>query len=192
MRTIISQAPAAYPVTLTQAKLHLRLAVDAAEAIAYDMEDELINGIIAASTGYAESFLRRAIITTTFITYLDRWQDSVTLPFPPLQSIEAVTYTDADGNQEAFTDYTLDTPGNRVVIDERPNVTLADVNPIAITYKAGYGADGTNVPAGIKHAILLMIGHYYQNREAVAVGVSVADMPMAVDALLWPYRDLRY
>lgn len=192
MKTIISTPPAAYPVTLTQAKLHLRLAVDAAGAVAYTAEDDLLNGIIAAATGYAESFLRRALITTEFTSYLDGWTREVVLPFPPLQSIEDFTYADKDGIEEDFTGYTVDIPGNRVVIDERPSVMLRDVNPIAITYEAGYGDAGADVPGPIKQAILLLIGHYYQNREASVIGVSVATLPQAVDALLWPYRDLRF
>lgn len=37
-------------------------------------------------------------------------------------------------------------------------------------------------------AMLLLIGHWYANRESVAVGVSTAEMPMAVDSLIEPYR----
>jgi uncharacterized phiE125 gp8 family phage protein len=192
MKTIISVAPTAYPISLTEAKLHCRLVADAAGAVAYTTEDDLLTGIIAAATGYAESVTRRALITTTFITYLDAWPADVHLPYPPLQSIVAFAYVDEDGTSTAFTDYTLDVPGNRVVIDEKPTATLRKTNPIAITYKAGYGDTGASVPGPIKQAILLLIGHYYQNREASVIGVSVDTLPQAVDALLWPYRELRW
>ena len=192
MKTIISTPPAAYPVTLVQAKIHLRMVADAVDALAYSAEDDLLSGIIAAATGYAESFVRRALITTTFISYLDSWTDEVLLPFPPLQSITAFAYVDEAGVLTAFTDYTLDVPGNRVVIDETPAATLREVNPIAITYKAGYGAAGTSVPWEIKQAILLLVGHYYNNRESTVIGVSVTTLPQAVDSLLWPYRELRW
>lgn len=192
MKTIISTPPAAYPVSLTEAKLHCRLAVDAAGAVAYTAEDDLLTGIIAAATGYAESFTRRALITTTFISYLDSWPAEVLLPFPPLKSIEAFAYVDKDGTSTAFTDYTLDLPGNRVVIDETPTATLRKTNPIAITYKAGYGNAGSDVPGPIKQAILLLIGHYYNTREAVIIGTISSTTPLAVDSLLWPYRELRW
>ncbi|RUR34481.1 head-tail connector protein [Vreelandella nanhaiensis] len=42
----------------------------------------------------------------------------------------------------------------------------------------------------ITTAMLLMIGHWYVNREAVLVGVSTATLPLAVEAILWPYRRL--
>lgn len=40
----------------------------------------------------------------------------------------------------------------------------------------------------IRAAMLLLIGHWYSNREAVGVGVSVTEVPFAVEALLQPYR----
>ncbi|MFI0472245.1 head-tail connector protein [Halomonas sp. HMF6819] len=37
-------------------------------------------------------------------------------------------------------------------------------------------------------AILLLIGHWYANRESVVVGVNASALPMAVSALIDPYR----
>ncbi len=36
--------------------------------------------------------------------------------------------------------------------------------------------------------MLLLIGHFYENREIIITGASVAEVPYAVDALLNPYR----
>lgn len=58
---------------------------------------------------------------------------------------------------------------------------------VSVTYVAGYG-NADAVPAPIKAAILLIVGHLYENREASTVGVSAELLPMAVDALLAPYR----
>lgn len=40
----------------------------------------------------------------------------------------------------------------------------------------------------VRSAMLLMIGHWYVNREAVVIGSIPAEVPMAVTALLQPYR----
>ncbi|HFS7074846.1 TPA: head-tail connector protein, partial [Enterobacter hormaechei] len=40
----------------------------------------------------------------------------------------------------------------------------------------------------VKAAMLLLIGHWYANRESVAIGQTVAEVPLAVEALLQPYR----
>lgn len=44
-------------------------------------------------------------------------------------------------------------------------------------------------PASFRAALLLLIGHSYANREAVVVGTSGAELPMAVESLLWSSRD---
>ena len=65
--------------------------------------------------------------------------------------------------------------------------TYAREDALRVTMVCGYGA-ASAVPQAIKQAALLMIGHWYANRETVAIGVSVAELPMAVHALLSPYR----
>ncbi len=40
----------------------------------------------------------------------------------------------------------------------------------------------------VTQALLLLIGHWYENRAAVVVGQSVAAVPFAVKALLQPYK----
>ncbi|MGP9696219.1 head-tail connector protein [Halomonas sp. AOP27-A1-34] len=42
----------------------------------------------------------------------------------------------------------------------------------------------------ITTAMLLLINHWYANREAVIVGSITAPLPMAVESLLWPSRRL--
>ncbi|WP_278400449.1 head-tail connector protein [Stutzerimonas kunmingensis] len=44
------------------------------------------------------------------------------------------------------------------------------------------------ITAAIQQGALLLIGHWYANRESVAVGVSVAEMPMATKSLWLPHR----
>lgn len=40
----------------------------------------------------------------------------------------------------------------------------------------------------VKAAMLLLIGHWYENRESVAIGDTAVAIPFAVEALLQPYR----
>jgi uncharacterized phage protein (predicted DNA packaging) len=39
----------------------------------------------------------------------------------------------------------------------------------------------------VQQAVLLLVGHWYANREAVVIGTITAEVPLAVDRLLW-YR----
>lgn len=60
------------------------------------------------------------------------------------------------------------------------------------TSEQGYADDPTALLLDdeIIVAMLLLIGHWYENREAVTVGVSTTETPMAVPMLLWPHRRL--
>lgn len=37
----------------------------------------------------------------------------------------------------------------------------------------------------VKHAILLLVGHWYSNRESVVVGVASSQVQLGVERLLW-------
>lgn len=39
----------------------------------------------------------------------------------------------------------------------------------------------------VKQAVLMLVAHWYANREAVAAGISVAEVPLGFERLLW-YR----
>ncbi|MFZ5762838.1 MAG: head-tail connector protein [Thermodesulfobacteriota bacterium] len=179
-------APAAEPVSLAEAKLHLR--------VEHAADDALITALIQAARERAEAITRRALISQTWEVYLDEWPSEgfIRLPMPPLQSVASVKYTDTDGVEHTFSDWAADVaslPG-RVVLNHGaawPSVTLRPVNPIAVRFVAGYG-DAAAVPASIKAAMLLMIGHLYENREESVAGVSIAALPMGAEALLAPFR----
>lgn len=49
-------------------------------------------------------------------------------------------------------------------------------------------SDGTTFPKTLKHAMLILIGHFYQHREPIMVGVSVAKIPYSFKYLLTPYK----
>lgn len=60
-------------------------------------------------------------------------------------------------------------------------------------YTTTTGIQATNTsgafPLRLKQAMLLMIGHFYSNRESVIIGVSSAKIPMGFDWLLNPYKN---
>lgn len=62
----------------------------------------------------------------------------------------------------------------------------------ATTSETGYADDpgALLLDDDITVAMLLLISHWYENREAVTTGTIVAQTPLAVESLLWPYRRL--
>ena len=183
-------APATEPVTSTEAKSHLRVDTTA--------DDTLIGTLITAARQHVEAHLRRALITQTWELVTDAFPvgDVLRLPLPPLVSVTSIKYTDEDGAESTLSSglYVVDTDSTkgRVVLkngETWPSVTLAAANGVRVRYVAGYG-EASAVPRPIRQAILLLIGTMYENRESVLVaqGVTVAQLPFGVDALLMPYR----
>ncbi len=183
----IYTAPAAEPVTLTEVKLHLR--------VDHPNEDTPIGGWIATAREKVEMDTRRALITQTWDMTLDEWpkEDYIEVPLPPLASVTSITYIDKDGVSATFasSSYVVDTqnsPG-RIVLAvgySWPSVTLRAANGITVRYVCGYGATGSSVPASLRSAMLLLIGHYYENREATSQ--NVYQLPLGYEALITPYR----
>ncbi len=180
----ITVQPAEEPVSLAEAKLHLR--------IDHNDEDTQIASLITAARIHCEDIARRAFVTRTYRADLWRWHDLIALPYPPLASVESIVYIDQAGQQHTLDSsvYGVDThaePGRIYLAQNQvwPATVLRDYAPIQITYTAGYG-DAEDVPETYKAAIKLYLAHLYENREAVVVaqGVSMTRLHDALDALL--------
>ena len=197
--------PAAEPVTLAEARAHLR--IDGTG------DDALIAALIAAAREAVESHTRRALMAQSWRLTLDRfpgaplpWWDGVRqgadlpssagaieLPRPPLQSVASVTvFDDADAPAVVpAADYFVDTarePGRIVLRSAKswPVVRRAAAG-VEIDFTAGYGA-ATDVPQAIRQGILLLAGYWFENREAVSPDGPAAEIPLGV-AMLWrPWR----
>jgi len=179
--------PAEEPVTLEEAKIHLR--VDATD------EDALISSLIVSAREHVEGFQGRSLVTQTWRLSLDRFPRGrvIRLPRPPLQSVTSITYIDPDGNQQMLAPgaYDVDAdsePGRVVLKDSAGWPDTADMpSAVLITYEAGYGS-ARAVPQAVKQAMLLLIGHWHANRETAVVGSTTHELSFAVKALLWPDR----
>lgn len=190
--------PAVEPITLAQAKTHLRVDDTA--------EDDLISALISASRTYCEKHTGRAFITQTWELVIDQFPalplTGIAVPMPPLQSVTSVKYDDTGGVETTLgtIEYEVDTasePGWVVPVTTGWPTSIFDgINAVRIRFVAGY-APGTdspidlaaNVPASLKAAMLLHIGQLYENREDVIVGTTITRMPTGgVMDLLHQYR----
>jgi uncharacterized phiE125 gp8 family phage protein len=163
----------------------------------YTPSDEAyLETLIEMASDYTELYLMRSLITQTWEIWLDEWpEDPYEVRYPPLISVTSIKYYDTDNTEYTMdaADYYVDTtsePG-RIGLAYGctwPSETLRPINGIKITISAGYGAAATDVPQAIRHAILLLIGHMYENREMVmATGAIPKEIPMSYKALLAPY-----
>lgn len=175
--------PTEEPVSLDEAKLHLR--VDGTE------EDDYIAGLIKAARESCELEARRAFVTRTLDLSIPCWPDYVLgLPLPPLVSVTSISYTDADGNVSTVSTstYAVNTNVEPGLLIRKPSASWPSVNlmpgpSIVVRYVAGFGT-AADVPAVYKQAMLMTIGHMYENRESVIVGTIATKLPDAVSKLL--------
>lgn len=187
-RPTLVTPPAERPVSVEEARLHLR--VDSGE------EDMLIQGLIDAAVSHLDGYsgiLGRCLVTQTWELLADRW-DAFRLPFPNVQSV-AISYLDASGGTVVVptSDYRIVARHAALNVSfgsawSAPSLYVNGHPAITLTITAGYG-DATDVPQAIKQAILLLVGHWYARREAV--GDLLHEMPMSASALLAPFRVAR-
>ena len=189
MALVLTAAPAAEPISLAEAKAHLR--------IDGDDEDALLASLIAAARIFIERTLGVALITQGWSYFLDLWPRSicVTLPIAPVQAVGAVTLHDADGGAtvvdvESYAVDALSSPARLVLKGGPPPVVSRELNAFEIAFTAGYG-DAADVPAPIRQALTLLVAHWFERREPVVLGVGAQDVPMTVAGLLLPYRRVR-
>lgn len=172
--------PATEPVTLTEAKLHCR--------IDHPDEDSLITGLIIAARQWLELATRRSFITQTLKLSLSGWPQIIQLPHPLLQSISNVAYTNSSGETVMVepTTYIVVSacqPGEILPSQSWPSTSLAPGLPVQIEYVAGYGDTADAVPQLYRQAILLMVAHWYENREAT-LPMNLRTVPFAVKSII--------
>lgn len=181
MLTVIT-APAAEPVTLAEAKAHLRIENDVV------IEDGLIQLLIQAAREQAEHETGRALITQD-LQIVEAAKCRIPLRKPPFQEITSVVAIDDEGTETAIAeaDYRID--ATRLVPDLVIETMPSGARDVRVQFSAGYGDTGAEVPAAIRRWMLLHVSTHYEHRESVVVGSSVASMPTPfIDGLLDPFR----
>lgn len=191
MKYIVVAESTTEPVSLEEVKLFLRLLPDDTS------EDNFISGLITASREYCENFTARALATQTIMLYLDSIPSEVEVPMPPLQSVDKIEVIDADKAAHELivdTDYMIDSGEISSIIftanAQEVAAHLYPINPVQITCTVGYDAD---IPVSIKQAMLLLVAHWYENREAVATNGEVGErIALGVRSLCLQYKVARW
>jgi hypothetical protein len=208
-------SPPFYPVTLEEAKLHLRVDDDG--------EDTAILASIIAATEYVENATGRQLITASYdltagaigspgtsSNYL-YWAGRfwpvgfslgitgacngarINLPKAPLQSVTSIQYYDGNNDLQ-----TLSTSRYRVHANTTPAyVVITDIpamyerdDALTIRFVAGHG-NQEDVPETLKVAMKMLIGEFYRQREASVSGI-IAELPIGVERLIGQLRVTEY
>lgn len=180
-----STAPATEPITLIEAKKQVEVAIGDTRHDAHLMR------LVSAARRRFEERTGRQLVTATWDLYMDRFpasDDAILLPKPPLQSVTSIVYTDTSGTSQtwASSNYVVSAsrePGCvRLAYGATYPAAREQPDAVRVRYVAGYGAI-TAIPEDAKAAMLLLVGHWFQNRTDVVVGTITAALPQAFEAL---------
>lgn len=164
----VTSAPASEPLTLTEAKSHLRV------ESGVTADDTYITGLITSVRQEVETYCNRALITQTVQEIYDTFPASsdthLRLTLNPVQSVSSITYETASGTQTwDSANYSIDTISEPAriypVYGQNWPTALDQPGSVKVTYVAGYGDDAADVPEVIKDAMKLILGDLYEHRE---------------------------
>lgn len=186
MPSILTAPPAVEPVSLAEAKAHLR--------IAHTDEDDLIGKLIVAARRHLELETGLVFVTQGWSCFRDAWPpgSAVPLPLAPVQAVGDVKVYGED-DVASIVDpahYFLDN------VSRPPRLILRGQrlwpipgrfgNGIEIEVTAGFGNAASDVPQPLREAMLLLVAHWYGHR-----GDAEARLPLGLDALIDQFREKR-
>jgi uncharacterized phiE125 gp8 family phage protein len=177
--------PAAEPVTLAEAKAHLRLGGSS--------EDDLLAGLIRAAREDVERSTGLALIDQHWRLALDCLASSGTalLLRHPVREITAVTAFGSEGEATLVSadDYLadLDSRPARLHFLRRPAYGRA-MNGLEIDFRAGFGEAGTDVPDLLRRAILLLVAHWYEFRAGYRPDEQPVSYPPGYERMISGHR----
>lgn len=167
-----TSGPSSEPITLSEAKKQLEISESD------DAHDEQLRTAIQEAREQWEADTDSITCYQTLRIKTEACIDMLVLPKKPIVSITSIKYYDTTNTQQTLSTsiYSLDTAKAQI------RLKYLQVLPSAldrwdaweIIYQSGYSQDGTLVPAIAKRAMLLLVGHYFENRDMIGSGM--ADM----------------
>ncbi len=179
--------PSVPPVTLDMAKAYLK--VDETD------EDVLIEALIAAATSRIEFECDLALITQQWSLYRDRWPGCgiLEIPLHPVQAVEEIRILTPEGlitvDPALYETDLSGRPARVLALPDFPEETDG-LNVVEVRIRAGFGDAPEDVPADLRQAVLLVVAHWFENREG-ADGRGGAGLPAGARRLMASWRRVR-
>jgi uncharacterized phiE125 gp8 family phage protein len=187
MTSYLLAGPAGEPVSLAEAKAFLKVDGGA--------EDALIATLIGAARLHVEGITGTALLAQSWRVVLDDWPANgvVRLPVGPLLSVTAITATDDNGAGHDIGLAQFGSELDRLIV---PRVVvgmpaLQERGGIEIDYVAGFGSEAEDVPADLRQALLGLVAHWFEHRDAVLIAGSGAVVPTGFDRMVSRHKRVR-
>ena len=157
-------------------------------------DDTLIDNLIKAATQSCQIYTNQYFLNTVVEQYSDKWTEVYTLYKSPVSTITHIKYYDTNNVEQTYNpdNYILDDVSKPARIGLAVDATLPDladrINAVHVKYTVGYGTASSDVPDGIKQAVLLTLGNWYENRQSVITGRTATELPLSSQYLLDQYK----
>ncbi len=171
-----------------------------------DLQTSLVDDYIAAASEYIRERTGHVCKPVQYMYALDRWpyirgagwfgpsNCEVVLPRNPVISVDSVRYADTNGDMQTLapSEYQTDllTRPARIVPKRFgfwPTLDVVTPNAVQVTFTAGY-ADDDLIPMRYRHAMRLLVAHWYTNRVPFGDGINsastTADIPNGITSLM--------
>ena len=149
-------------------------------------EDALIGVMIKAAARRIENYIGIPIVARDEVFTFKTFGPCLNIHLRPINAVSNIAYVDQDGINQTY-------DGARIVgesvFPEMGETFPNTLNPseIVVTANVGYEND-EDPPESIIQAQLLLISHYFENREAVITGTIATELPLGVPDLLQEFR----
>ncbi len=187
MALLLITPPTAEPVTLTDAKAHLRLTIPD--------DDTYITTLITTARRAVENRFAISLLQQSWALFADTWpQDGAFhIPLWPVLSVDGLTSFADDDTPSTIdpSNFFLDAATRPSRLALRQGRVFAPpgrkINGLKLSFTSGFGATAANVPAEIKQALMAIVADWYQNRGDDQGGT----LPAVALEILGAYRNVR-
>lgn len=155
--------------------------------VEHEEEDDLIDALIATALATVERLTGELLGSTSATIYADAW---ATQPFTfgPVTAIEAVRYYDQSNTLATLPQAQwwadLNSHPPRITFNAPPAIFTDRHQGVQISATVGHA----NLPSPLRTAALLLVAHYFENRQQVVTTGTPREVPFAVEALCSTYR----
>lgn len=174
-------APASNPVSLSEAKAHC--------VVDFTDDDTLIGSLVTAATNAVEEMTGKALVSQTWTRESPNAYGKIAIEKRPLISVTGISYFDRDNAEQSadVADFFVYSDEDRAWIEPKPDNDWPDFydrdDALKITFTVGY----STVPEELKQAILMLVSHWYENRNA-ASEKAMTEIPLGVEAMIGLHR----